>query len=396
MLDSFRRLKKIILRLKGLAAVGTANVIGTAILSVFWLFVASLLGTEGYGEVSYFIAIANIASVIAFLGAGKTLTVYIAKQVKIQAPIFLISITSSLVISIVLFVILSRVEISLYVIGYVIFGLVTHDLLGLKLYKNYSKYLITQRILMVVLALAFFYLIGLQGIILGYAIAFFPYSFTLYKRFKEAKIDFSVVKSRLGFMMNIYGQDLSKILSRSIDKLIIFPIFGFAILGNYQLGFQVLMVLSILPLIVFQYVLPREAIGYSNKKLKVVTVVFSVILAILASLLSPVIFPILFPEFTEAVKIIQIMSFAIIPITVSFMYNSKFLAREKSRYVIIGSMIFLSIQISGIIILGEIYGIIGIAFSTVLGAISEAAFLTGINHLKKDDYEFGTKKGSFV
>jgi len=392
MLDSFRRLKEIILRLKDLAAVGTANVVGTAILSVFWLFVASVLGTEGYGEVSYFIAIASIASVIAFLGVGNTLVVYIAKQVKIQAPIFLISITSSLVTSIVLFVILSRVEISLYVIGYVIFGLVTHDLLGLKLYKNYSKYLITQRILMVVLALAFFYLIGLQGIILGYAIAFFPYSFALYKRFKEAKIDFSVVKSRLGFMMNIYGQDLSKILSRSLDKLIIFPIFGFAILGNYQLGFQVLMVLSILPVIVFQYVLPREAIGYSNKKLKVVTVVFSVILAILASLLSPVVFPTFFPEFTEAVKIIQIMSFAIVPITVSLMYNSKFLAREKSRYVIIGSMIFLSIQITGILVLGTTFGINGVAISTVLGAISEAIFLVCIDYFKKDDYEFGTKQ----
>ena len=59
-------------RFKDLAAVGTSNSIATRISGVFWIFMASLLGTEGYGQFSYFIAIASIASVITFLGIGNS------------------------------------------------------------------------------------------------------------------------------------------------------------------------------------------------------------------------------------------------------------------------------------------------------------------------------------
>jgi len=369
------KIKSFFKKIQDLSYLGSSNILGAIILSIFWIFLASLLGPENYGEISYLIAIANIVSVIAFLGAGQTITVYVAKGIRIENPIYVISLISSIVTSIVIFLILESIEVSLYVIGYVIFGLVTHELLGLKLFKIYSKLLILQRILTVGLALGFYFLIGLEGIVLGYAIAFLPFAFFLYKGFKESKLDFSILKPRLGFMMNNYGKDLAKILSRTIDKIIIFPIFGAVILGNYQLGFQVLVVLTLIPSIVYQYTLPRESSGDTNYKLQKGSIIVSIVLTGIIILFGPTMSNFFFPKFIDAINIIQIMSVAIIPISISYVFTSKFLAIEKSKFVIIGSGIFLIIQISLIFSLGKVFEITGIAMSLVIAASVETVFL---------------------
>ena len=57
--------------LRSVATIGSSNIIGTAITSVFWISIAGLLGTESYGELSYFLAIIGISSVIATIGGGS-------------------------------------------------------------------------------------------------------------------------------------------------------------------------------------------------------------------------------------------------------------------------------------------------------------------------------------
>ena len=58
--------------------------------------------------------------------------------------------------------IFSQIGVSLYILGFVIFSLATAEILGKKQYKNYSGYLITQKILMVGFSLFFYYYIGLE------------------------------------------------------------------------------------------------------------------------------------------------------------------------------------------------------------------------------------------
>ena len=373
------KIKSVVSRFKDLTTIGFANVVSSAISGIFWFYIAALLGTEHYGEVSYFIAICNIASIISFLGAGNTIIVYTAKGEKIQSPIFFITIISGLITSIVLFFIFYNLGVSLYVLGSVVFGLAAAEILGRKLYKNYSKYLITQRILFVGFALAFYYLMGPHGVILGYAVSFFPYSFRLYKGFKESKIDMSVIKSHFGFMMNSYVLDLSRAFSGQTDKLIVAPMLGFALLGNYQLGIQFFSLLILLPSIVFQYILPHDASGNPNRKLKKITILVSIFLAILGISFSPIVLPVLFPKFTEAVEVIQIISFAIIPSSINLMYISKFLGKEKSKVVLAGSGIYLLVQILGILILGQLFGVNGVAAAFVLATASESIFLISID-----------------
>ena len=313
------------------------------------------------------------------MGLGNTIIIYSAKGEKIQNSAFFVGIISSIITLFAVFVIFTHIGVSVYILGYVIFNLVTAELLGRKLYKSYTKYLITQKILMVTFSLGLFHTIGLEGVILGIALSFLPYSVRVIKTFRENKLNLKLLRSRFGFTINSYALDLSRTFSGYTDKLIIAPIFGFAILGNYQLGIQFLTVLSILPGIVYQYLLPQDASGQSNKKLKKLTILVSIVLAGLGIGLSPIVLPVLFPKFTEAVQVIQIVSIAIIPSTINLIYISKFLGRELSRIVLIGSGIFLSVQVSLIFILGEILGVNGVAVALVLGTCAETIFLIIIN-----------------
>ena len=379
----YNKAKNIIKKFQDLTTLGVANLAGSLISGVFWLVLAPLLGTANYGEVSYFIAICGIASTVSFLGAGNSIVVYSAKGVNIQRPLFFVVTISGLITSIILFFTFYKIGVSLYIIGYVIFGLATAELLGLKLYRSYSLYLIIQKILFVCFAISFYYIIGPQGVILGFALSFFPFSYRLYKELRGKKIDFSVVKPRLGFMINSYVLDLSRSFSGSTDKLIIYPLLGFSLLGNYQLGVQFLSLLSLLPNIVYQYILPHDASGNPNKKLKKVTVVVSIGISIIAIVFTPFVLPHLFPKFTQAITVIQITSVGVIPITINLMYISKFLGAEKNRIVLIGSGIYLLTQIPAIFILGKVYGLNGAAAALVLATSAESVFLSIMNHFTK-------------
>ncbi len=375
------KIKDIIDRFKGLTTIGLANIIANVISGLFWLYMARLLGTTNYGEVSYFIAIAGIGTMFSFVGAGNTLTVYTAKDVKIQASVYSISIISSIITSSILFILFFNLGLSLFVIGNVLFGLITAELLGRKLYKTYSIYLILQKILMASLAIALNHFIGNNGVILGIAISFFPAIIRIYQGFRESRIDFSIIRSKLGFIINSYILDISRTFSGTVDKVIIGPLFGFMLLGNYQLGIQFMSILGILPNIVYSYVLSHDASGNPNKKLKKLTILCSCVLSILGITLSPIVLPVFFPKFTEAIGVIQIMSLAIIPGTVNGMYISKFLGLEKSRIVLIGSGIYLSILVISIIGLGKILGINGIASAYDLATVSESIYLISLERI---------------
>ena len=374
-------MKEFLKKFKDLGIVGIGNITASLISGIFWFYFASLLGAEQYGEVSYYISIAVIASTLSFLGLGNAVIVYTAKGEKIQPPIFVVGIISSIITLVAVFLIFSQIGMSLYIVGYVIFSLATSEILGKKQYKNYSSYLVTQKILMVGFSLFFYYFVGLEGVILGIAISFLPYIKRIYSSIKNDKIDFSLIRPRIGFIINSYALDLSRTFSGYTDKLIIAPLFGFAILGNYQLGIQVLAVLTILPGIVYQYILPRDSSGDSNKKLKKLTIAVSIVLAGLGFILAPLILPILFPKYTEAIEVIQIVSISVIPATINLMYISKFLGNELSKVVLTGSGIFLSVQIVSIFILGELFGVNGVAIALVLGASAEAIFLMTVNKL---------------
>ncbi len=379
---NWKKINDIFVSFRGLSIVGISDLVSGVISSIFWLYVAAIMGANQYGEVSYLLAIAGISSTLASLGSQSTITVYTAKNYPIQSSLFFLIIISGCIASVILFLILGNHTTSLYVIAVIIFGLATAEILGRRQYESYAKYLIIQKVLMVILALIMYHLIGMNGIILGIGASFLIYTIRIYKGFKIAKIDFSLVKPRTRFMLNSYAIDILSAFNGSIDKIIIAPILGFVALGNYQLGIQFLSITYILPGILSKYLVPEDASGISNVKIKKISIFFSLVFSILGIILAPIIIPVLFPQYTGVVQVIQITSLAAIPYTISSIYTSKLLGTENTKIILFGSMIYSVAQILTIFTLGQIFGINGMAASYVVSITITCVFYHVITRMK--------------
>jgi O-antigen/teichoic acid export membrane protein len=370
--------------IRNIVSLATSTVTGSAISAIFWLYLAGLISQEEYGELGYLLAIAGITSNIALLGGVWVMTVYTAKEKNVQPVLYLISLISSGISAAILYVIFQNAGLSVFVIGFIIFNLILAEIQGRKLYKNYAIFFVLQKLFFVLISLTLFQFIGSEGILLGYGLSFMPFIKRMYDSLKTKKYDFKFLKEKSGFIASNYSLDLTGSIKGEIDKLMIAPLFGFALLGNYYLGLQVVSILSIIPGVIFTYILPQDASGNAIGKLRIVTILGSVILAILGIFLAPILIPIIFPQYEESLSLIPILSISLIPSTVASMYTSKFLGKEKSSYVLFGYIISAISLVLGILILSEIFQIVGLAIAYVLSISVQAIFLLTVNYVKKD------------
>ena len=353
---------------KDLVSIGSANLFGSAIAAIFWFSLASLINPEEYGQIHYFLAIAGMAQLLSLISTTNALQVYVAKNIKIHSTLFFISIIAGIVSSLVVFLFFSRTDTSLLVLGYIIFELSNGFLLGKKLFSNYAKFFLTQKILTVIFGFGLYFTFGVDGIIFGLVLSYVPYIWILVNEFRNTRIDFSLLKPRKGFLINNYGINISSAVGGQMDKLIIAPILGLELLGNYSLAMQFFVILLLLPTTVFKYLLTQDSSGKNTKNLKKNTIFASVGLTMFGIVILPMIIPVLFPNYIDTVIAIQIISVAIIPSTIGIFYDSKLLSIEKSKFLVIGKGIGLFTMISGFVILGPIYGIIGLAVTLVVSS----------------------------
>jgi len=381
MKNNWNNFKDSIIGQKGLFSIGFADIVGSAISAFFWLYIASQLNPDAYGEIIYFISIAGLAQLVSLIGSSNVLTVYTAKNIKIQSTLFFVSILATAISLAVITIFLDRIDVGLLAIGYVIFSLVNSVMLGKKLFIKYSKLILSQKILTVVLGLGLYFVFDVYGIIYGLALSYIPHLIIFVREFSRTKIDFTLLKPRKGFIMNNYVMGLTAGLGGIVDKLIIAPVLGLALLGNYSLAAQMLTMMMVFSAVVYKYLLPLDASGESTKKIRKIALILSIIIAVLGVTILPNVIDWIFPKFIDAKDAIQIMSIGVIPGTISILYGSKFLAMEKSKIVMTPKLISLGVVIGGFLYFGPIYGTIGLAWVIVTALIQESIFLFIMNRM---------------
>ena len=367
--------KKILFGQKDLMSIGFANLLGTGIGAIFWFYLATLVSPDEYGQIHYFLGIAAMGQLFSLIATPNAVTVYVAKNIKIHSTLFFISLLAGTISSIIIFLIFFRFDVSLLVLCYIIFEFVNGFLLGKKIFSTYSKFFLAQKILTVIFGLGFYFLFGFEWIILGLSLSFIPYIWIIVKEFHITKINFALLKPRKGFIINNYGLNISSAVGAQIDKIIIVPILGFELLGNYSLAMQFLVILFLFPTIVFKYVLTQDASSLDTGNLKKFSILGAVVLTAIGIIVLPTLISILFPKFIDATIAIQIMSLGIIPGTITVFYESKLLSLEKGKFPVISKSIGVVVLISGFLILGPIYGIIGLSVMVVISSLSETVFI---------------------
>ena len=367
--------------LKSISQIGAATVGGNAIAAFFWIYMADFMGQEDYGELGYLLSIAGIASTISILGGQWTMSVYTAKGIQIESSLYFISIITSTISAVVLYFLFENVGISVYVVGLVAFNLFIAEILGKKQYKKYSKIFFSQKIILVALAIILYYILGVEGVLLAYGISYLVFTSRIISTLKNRDFNFELLRKRFKFWMNNYVYELSSTARNQIDILLIGPLFGFALLGNYFLGLQVLSLFLILPLIIFRYTLPEDSSGSSTKQIKIMAIVASIGLALLGIFVAPEIIPLVLPEYTDVIDLIPLLSIAIIPRTITVMLLSGFLAKENNKYLVLGNVISISVLVLGILYFPQYFDVIGLAIAYVLGVTAQTIYLIVV-HLR--------------
>lgn len=352
--------------LKDISIIGLGDFGSKGITAIFWFYLASIILPSTYGEIHYFISIAAIVSTFALVGTQNSLTVYFAKNNPIVSTLFFISGLGSIISFFVIFLIFNRFDIGLLVIGNVIFVLGISNFLGKKNFKNYTIFSIIQKILMVSFSFTAYYLFNVEWILLAIALSYMIYLPVIFKNIVSHKIDFSSIKKHRNFVSSNYLLMMTNIFTVQVDKLLIVPILGLTVLGNYALAEQIILILTVIPSILFKYVLPQSASGSNIQKLQKITILFSILITALSITILPIILPIFFDTYTDVIILIQIMSLSIIPITINVFYLSKILASENGKILLIGGILASVIMVTGMVGLGTIFGTIGIAITNVL------------------------------
>ena len=380
-------------RIKELVTLGSGDVIGSVLSAIFWFYLASQIKPDAYGEIHWFLGIVGIFSYVALFGTLNTITVYSAKNIKIQSTLYLISLIAGAILSLVVILVFPsfyEIDSGILLIAYVINTLALGDLLGRKLYSTYSKYVLTQKGLTLGLGLLFFYYFGYDGILFALALSYVFYIKRIFIIFREQKINFNLVKERIGFITNNYMVFLLAGFNGQIDKIIIAPLLGFTLLGNYSLALQAITIMMIFSAIFYKYILPQDSSGKNTKNLKIFAIIVSISISLVGIFLGPTLVEVFFPKYLEAKDAIQIMSVSIAPSTIALILESQFLGSEKSRVVLIGAIISLVILICGMIILGLNFGIIGLAWSLIIATSAKTVFLlfayyknkNGVNYVR--------------
>jgi O-antigen/teichoic acid export membrane protein len=364
---------------KGLALIGSADIIGGAISAVFWLVIASLLLVEEYGEISYFIAIASLG-ICCMVGSPETLMVFSTKQQKIIPTLLLLTLIFTVASSLIAFVIVQKFEIIFLIFSFVVFEASITLLVGKKLYTKYSKFLLTQKIIQFTIGIGLCSLLGVNGVLIGIALGNFALVPIFYKELRSYKIDLSLLKPKKEFIINNHLIYVISVFRRDIDKIIIVPILGFTVLGNFALTLQLYTIMMIFSTISFKYLLPKDVSGEKNIQLKKLMIIISILIALSGFFFSPFFIENFFPKFSESIIPIQIASFSIIPSTISIILYSKILALEKSRFLIIANSVQLCVILIATIFLGILYGIIGVTIAFVLGNTVHTITLAIINY----------------
>ena len=365
---------------KGLIYVSVGNLFFTFFGAILWFFLATQMPTDEYGSLNYFISVAAIFTAVGLMGFDSTLTTFLAKGLhKIQGEASALVCVAAAVLSIALWLIYGSSPLILAFLGVLFFSLSSAELLGRHFYREFMLIMIGERIISLVSVPILFWLYGVEGALLGYALSYLPFSYRFFGSLKKFNLDLSVLKSVKSFFYHSYGLGLSKTFVYSSDKLIIMPLFGLTILGEYQLGIQMLTALSIIPLILYNYLLPQHAAGKSDKKrlrtIEVYGIIITVLLTLSMVFLMPLIVVAFFSDFYNSILSNQIVLFAAIPLSMVAIYNSVLLSREKSSMVIIGAIIFLLSQYALLVTLGTFFELIGLASATLIASAVQASFL---------------------
>lgn len=360
--------------IKDVIFLSTSNFISSLALGLFLLYLASLMDKTQYGELGLLMSIANVGAVVSLFGLRTMITVYEPKKENVIPAAFVFVLISSAISAVIVYIITYNVALSLLLFGLSLFMLILSGFNSQKRYSDFSKHRLVRPIITIALALILYEFYGINGILLGYFVGTLFILKDLHSLLKNRTVDFSVLKPKIKFMSYLFTKRLSDVFIQWGDRIVIGALFGFTILGSYHFAAQYLFLLGSLSRSMFVYLLPHEAEGKKNKKIKFLAIIVAVMLGIISIIIIPFAINAILPKYQESIIPMQILSIAIVPLTITAIQDSEFLGKEKSRVILVGSFIQSGLYMGLLVALGQEFGLAGMASGFLVAVVSRTIY----------------------
>lgn len=418
------------IKTKGFIYVTAGNLIFAVLGGLFYLIGARILGVTNYGYVSYYLSLGFFTSSFPILGLSSTISTFYPKEgkdalLKESALLtFLLAIligtatalivfffpapagsdiSSNLLTSIQLLaagnpyfvsmlpVLLEDFQNSMLllaggnldfvfviplILGVVFYTMALARALGSREYKKYAILTSLVRVLEIglVVVLYFFGSRDLEKLMLvAYIVPLFVVSYDYFKDlFSVDRISFhfAEVRAKINFTLHTWGMSFAQASRSVLDKIIVGFFFGLLFLGTYNLAFQFLIILLIIPQSLLSYLLPEKSGGSTSREIEILGIVAAAAITVLGFLLAPYFIRWLFPGFSDSIPVTQWLSLAVIPASIASIKTSALLSEERSKIVLEAYISALAINILGIFLLGQAYQAIGFAWAFFLSQVA--------------------------
>lgn len=379
-----KKLLKLINAPNGFFLVTTSTIVNSSIGGAFFLYIAIILTVDDYGKVNYLLSYAALAFALSGLGMDTIIMTYLPKRsihvlYQSNSVVLIASILSSILVGFVV----NNLIVGFLVLATACYFMSTVQLMSQKRYKENAILSIAGKALQVILSIVLYSFYGINGFILGYALAYSIFGYRFIVSLKNFSFKFDELKNLSRISLKIYIATLTSILNFAttlvpyLDKVIVGIFFGYYTLGSYQLSYQVFLFLSIMPSNIFRVLLTHEAEGsVIGNRLKLSIVAFACIISFSTIILTPYALPIAYPKYPQSVLPIQIMSLGIIPLSLVYIIQAKILAeKRKTNHFLYAGLIMTLSEILLLFVLGSLFTLVGIAMSLVIALTIQFLYL---------------------
>lgn len=362
---------------KNFLLVTIGHISSSGIQAIFYLIFASFMTTSSYGQMSYFIALAGIFSVISRFGFQYTVEIYTAdNKLEHSKQINLLATITSAIAAIVLIPINEFA--SILSIGFSFFTMSQYNLLGSKNYKKYVWTSVLKSALSIILPIIFYFMFNITGILIGLAISNFVGSFTFIKSLNINRNLFQILKN-YKFLAQNFGVDMAYTFPVFFDKILISPLFGYEFVGIYQFNMQILMAINLLAETLHSFLLSENST--KTRMINYYILIATTLCVLAAIIMAPIIIPKFFPAFSKGIFSLQIIVLASLPLALSSIFNAK-LQLKGHTSVGVSAIIRISSLSLFILVFGNLYGLVGLSLAVVFSAITYTSFLLFLSYRK--------------
>ncbi len=365
---------------KGFLSVSGGKYADAILGGVLWLLLVTFLSQSEYGTTVYWHSTALILTAISSLGFTVSFQSLLPKgkdNIKGEGNFLSLLPTLGFAIGLAFFTPINLFAVLLYLFFLNRHQLTIAEILGEQKYLEYLVVSIGKRAVQIVASLGLYYIMGVNGVLLGLSLGVAVASYRSLKNLLTlpSGLSFPRIKAHRSFIVYTFGQTALIGALGQLDRIVIGIFYGTEVLGVYAFVSQIFTFLRMIPGGFSGYLLPEKASGRQARLAELAGIGASAGSSVLTFTFTPWGINWLFPNFSEAISAVRLISITPIILMFSVILTTHFLSREEGRTPFVATIFSNVVRVLGVLVLYSFFKWWGMGAGLVMATLAALIFL---------------------